>query len=241
MTSTGEGVVTTLRSASPGAVVQGRPVRRFGWYPGMRHYPGWLWSATMGDLVGYESLLERDRLLLADFDCDVEAVASQPFGLSGRDGDVRRAHVPDYLLCRRDGSVVVVDVKPALLVDEPEVAAVLAWTGRLMAERGWRYEVWSGADPVRLANVRFLRQGRRWDSVDEAAVGSLLVVATTGMTLEAAIVAAGASGRLEHRMLRAALLALLWHQVWVVDLDVPLSGSTVIEEIRQEADDRRSA
>lgn len=30
----------------------------------MRHYPGWWWSATMGDHVGHESLLERDRLML---------------------------------------------------------------------------------------------------------------------------------------------------------------------------------
>ena len=65
---------------------KGRPVRGFAWFAGMRHYPGW-WSSTMGDLVGYESLLERDRLLLADFDPDVVAIASQPFGLTGRDED----------------------------------------------------------------------------------------------------------------------------------------------------------
>ena len=79
----------------------------------------------MGDLVGYESLLERDRLMLADFDRDVVAVASQPFGVSGRDADVLRRHVPDYLLLRRDGSADVVDVKPARMVDKPEVVAVL--------------------------------------------------------------------------------------------------------------------
>src|SRR5205807_5280333 len=33
-----------------------------------RHRPGHWWTATTGDLVGYESWLERDRLLLLDFD-----------------------------------------------------------------------------------------------------------------------------------------------------------------------------
>lgn len=80
--------------------------------------------------VGYESLLERDRLMLADFDPVVVAIASQPFGITGRDEDVLRRHVPDYLLLARDGSVEVVDVKPAGLVDKPDVAAQLGWTGR---------------------------------------------------------------------------------------------------------------
>lgn len=84
----GEDVVTTIEAARPQDVVRGRPVRRFGSYARMGHYPGWWWSATMGDLVGYESLLERDRLMLADFDRDVVALASQPFGITGRDGGV---------------------------------------------------------------------------------------------------------------------------------------------------------
>ena len=84
----GGDVVTTIEAASAQDVARGWPVRRFGSYAGMGHYPGWWWSATMGDLVGYESLLERDRLMLADFDREVVAVASQPFGVSGRDGEV---------------------------------------------------------------------------------------------------------------------------------------------------------
>lgn len=137
----GGDVVTTLAAARPDLVVRGLPVRGFSWYAGMRHYPGWWWSSTRGDLVGYESLLERDRLMLADFDRDVVAIASQPFGITGPVGDSIRRHVPDYLLRLVDGTVVVVDVKPARLVDKPKVAEVLAWTAHLMAERGWRSEV----------------------------------------------------------------------------------------------------
>jgi hypothetical protein len=46
---------------------------------GQAHYPGYFWSATMGAYVIYESRLELARLLLADFDRDVTAIAAQPF------------------------------------------------------------------------------------------------------------------------------------------------------------------
>ena len=36
------------------------------------------------------------------------------------------------------------------------MAEALAWPGELFEDRGWGYEIWSGADPVVLANVRFL-------------------------------------------------------------------------------------
>ncbi|OFE15184.1 hypothetical protein BA895_22785 [Humibacillus sp. DSM 29435] len=85
----------------------------------MRHYPGWWWSATTGDLVGHESLSERDRLMLADFDRDVVAIASQPFGITGDTGDSSRRHVPDYLLRLAAGAVVVVDVKLRRAGPEP--------------------------------------------------------------------------------------------------------------------------
>lgn len=42
-----------------------------------------------------------------------------------------------------------------------------------MAERGWRYEVWSGTSEVLLTNVRFIAQGRRPALVHAPAVAPL--------------------------------------------------------------------
>ncbi len=36
----------------------------------------------------------------------------------------------------------------------PEVAEVFDWTGRLCGSRGWRYEVWSGADATSASAAR---------------------------------------------------------------------------------------
>lgn len=59
------------------------PVRRFRWNKGDRSFPGWYYAVTTGDHVGYESWLERDRLILLDFAPHVVGIASQPFGCTG--------------------------------------------------------------------------------------------------------------------------------------------------------------
>jgi hypothetical protein len=40
--------------------------------------PGWYWSATTSGHIVFESRLELARLLLADFDPNVVAIATQP-------------------------------------------------------------------------------------------------------------------------------------------------------------------
>lgn len=60
------------------ALETSQPARRFTSYMGQRNLPGHWWSATDGQHVGYESWLERDHLMLLDFDPAVVAIASQP-------------------------------------------------------------------------------------------------------------------------------------------------------------------
>ena len=66
----------------------------FRWHHGQAHYSGWYWSATTGGHVVYESRLELARLLLADFDPRVAAIAAQPFcvtaSLTGGSGGMSR-------------------------------------------------------------------------------------------------------------------------------------------------------
>jgi hypothetical protein len=73
-------VSSTLGKVDAAAVVAGAPARSFPTYKGQRNYPGLLWTATTGTLVGYESLLERDRLWLADFDRLCVGSAGSPSG-----------------------------------------------------------------------------------------------------------------------------------------------------------------
>lgn len=230
-TESGDEVITNLADAEPALISVGTPVREFSWHPKQGNYPGWLWTATTNSLVGYESLLERDRVLLADFDPVVASIASQPFWMSGQDGDRLRRHAPDYLLTRRDGSVVIVDVKPARMCEKPEVAAVLEWTGRLCRVRGWRYEVFHGEDPIVMSNLRFIAQGRRSMFLDEVVVAAVAAAGRAGMTLGEAEAQVRDFDPLD---VRASVLALVWRQAWAIDLSRPLSTRSVIAATSEE-------
>jgi hypothetical protein len=71
------------------------------------------WSSTTSGHVGFESWLERDHVMLMDFDPSVTGIASQPFWLHWQDGGGRpRRHAPDFFARRADGRGVVVDVRP---------------------------------------------------------------------------------------------------------------------------------
>jgi hypothetical protein len=203
----------------------GRPWRVFRWRQGQAHYSGWYWSATTGGHVVYESRLELARLLLADFDPRVTAIAAQPFLVTAPSGGRVRRHVPDFLLADRDGGVCVVNVKPADQLTVPKVADALAWAGEVFAARGWRHEIWSGTDPVLLANVRFLAGYRYPGRVDAGLVAAVAGRgdATAGIgDLEGAW--PGRAGEV-----RAAVLHLVWRGVFRADLSVPLSAGTVLE------------
>lgn len=225
----GRRVTTTLGRVDGADMVRGRPVRAFPTHPGQQNYPGWLWTATTGSLIGYESLLERDRLWLADFDRQVRWIAGQPFWMSGRDGSRLRRHVPDFLLDTERGFVVV-DVKPAAMLVDPVVAEALAWCGRLCVDRGWSYEVWSGEDPILLRNVRFLAAGRRGWAADDDLLGSVAEYAVPGRTLAqvAALADADKNGLWSCSLVRTVLLGLLWSGRCRVDLTRPLGPDSVL-------------
>lgn len=87
---------------------------------------------TTGGHVIYESRLELARLLLADFDPDVIAIAARPFLLRAgeRPGAPSRA---DFLLIRADQTVRVVNVKPAARWPIPRWPR--RWPGRVNCSR----------------------------------------------------------------------------------------------------------
>jgi hypothetical protein len=65
--------VKVLRELTPDSPIMAdrAPWRVLRQYKGQKHLSGLFWSSTMGGHVGYESLLELSRLLIADFDPDV--------------------------------------------------------------------------------------------------------------------------------------------------------------------------
>lgn len=229
----GEFAEAALDRLDVGDVVAGLPVRDFRWYRGRRHYSGWYWAATTGRFVAYESRLELARILLADFDPGVVAIAAQPFLLVGPDGARVRRHVPDVLLAHADGAVTLVEVKARSRLSDPAVMAQFGWTRRLARSRGWGFEVWSGSEAAVLANVRFLAGYRRRALIEDSLLGPVLEMARAagGGSVEPLSI-----GGIEHQLaehyprvlVRPALFHLLWTGLLRAPLDRPLDLGTPV-------------
>lgn len=200
------------------------PWRVFRWYRKQRHFSGSYWSATMEAPVGYESRLEYANLLLADFDPRVEWILSQPFLLEGIDRGVARKHIPDYLITHTDGSVCVVDVKPADKLPLPKVRESLGWSRRVIEAHGWEYRVQSEPDPILLANVQFLAGYRRRFQFVAAAVDALRTPMTFGEAVRAVAPIAGGP-----RAARSLVLHLLWTRQCRTDLTHLLHTTSFLE------------
>jgi hypothetical protein len=200
------------------------PVRSFGSFRGQRSFQGLWWFATTGEHVGFESWVERDAVMLLDFDPDVVAVSSQPFCLTWAGQPRARRHVPDFFARLADGSALVIDVRPDELIGADD-AEVFAATQRACAVVGWGYRRVGVVDAVLAANVRWL-SGFRHRRCGNALIGGELGrrVAAGPVTVSDL---AGCAGD------RVAVLPALYHLLWrgVLEADLaaaPLSGRTVV-------------
>jgi hypothetical protein len=206
-----------------------RPARRFPQYKGQRHFPGLWWTATMGCHVGFESWLERDHLMLLDFDPAVVAVASQPFWLFWRTAQGKvRSHAPDYFARLAGGGAVVVDCRPADRI-KPRDAAAFAATRLACEQLGWGYRVSGTPEPLSTRNIRWLA-GYRHPRHDLPAVAAALrqVFAQRGALM------AGAEAVGDSIAVLPVLFHLLWRHELSADLTAPLHPDTTIQAVAAE-------
>lgn len=227
--SDGEARSCVLEDLALVAVEDTPMVREFFAWAGQRSFQGWWWSATTRTLLAFESLLERQALMMFDFDLSVRSMSVQPFALLWPRGSaVGRSHVPDLFLRLYDGSGVVVDVRPADRLN-PSTQAQFEATRRACEEIGWDYRVYDGINAPHLANLVFL-SGYRLDRY------------VPSTTVEAALLEAFAQPRelsagIDHAIresarptgeVMAACYHLLWQQRLHTDLQRPLSMMAVV-------------
>jgi hypothetical protein len=177
----------------------------------------------VGRHVGYESWLERDNVMLLDFDPQVTAFASQPFWLHWAAAGRVRRHLPDYFARRADGVGVVIDVRADDRI-EPADAEAFTATAAACEAVGWQFHRVGTLDGVFAANVRWLsryrhpRCGRRED----------LIVRLLDVFAQPTPLFAGAERVGDRLLVLPVLYHLLWCQVLVVDLRSALLGPSTL-------------
>jgi hypothetical protein len=181
-------------------------------------------------MAGFESSLERDLLLLLDFDPEVSSYEEQPVRIDYRDAQGHARHyTPDVLITwRRDGlppHLVEVKYRADLKTNRGALKPRFKAAYCHARQRGWRFRILTEVE-IRtpyLRNVKFLSAYRRLNR-DGASAALLLEAlhrlhATTPEALLAAV-RPDLGGR-------AALLPMLWALVAEgkagVDLTLPLT------------------
>jgi len=198
------------------------PVRSFRSHRGQSNFPGLWWFSASGVHVGYESWLERDRLMFLDADPDVVAVVSQPFWLSWSIERRRVRHAPDFFARLTDGSGVVIDVREDGRV-EPDDAAKFEATARACASVGWAYQRVGGLMPVLAANLRWL-SGYRHPRCHDPVLATNLLEGCDGnrpMLAEACLVG-------DPIAVLPVVFHLLWRRKLLADLTAPLGPDTMV-------------
>jgi hypothetical protein len=201
----------------------GYPIRSFPSRQGQRNFPGLWWSATTGEHVGFESWLEREHVMMLDFDPAMVAFSSQPFWLLWHDGKRPRRHAPDFFARQEDGSGLVMDVRADDQIPDADAEAFEA-TARACASVGWAYRRVGNPDPVLAGNVRWLAGYRHPRCADDQASAQLMNAFSKPAGLLDGVRAVGDT---------IALLPVAFHLLWTralhADLaSAPLSRTTLV-------------
>ncbi len=188
----------------------------------------------------FESLLEKDYMLLLDFDDAVEGFEEQPVNIPVP--SVAKGYTPDILV-RMLPDPLTGEVPPSRLTEikhtddlkknATEYAAKFALAERYAAERGWVFAVVTEKEirTQRLFNVKFLREYRNAD-VDACDREKLTAIVSEAGEIRYAELL-GRLGRDDQSQLR--MLPVLWHLIvtkrLIIDLDARIDAATVISAV----------
>lgn len=186
-------------------------------------------------MTAFESSLERDFLLLLDFDPNVEFFEEQPVKIIYDDANGRRrTYTPDVLVRYRNDSPQAEHTKPLLCEVKYRDDLRQHWAeyrpkfraaGRYARQQGWRFRLVTERH-VRtpyLENVKFLRPYRTLPVNDSYRTQLLSTLGTLEATDPVSLLAAV----FEDRWQQAQLLPMLWQLVATrqigTDLEQPLT------------------
>jgi hypothetical protein len=200
-------------------VVSRRPFRKV----------GYLFSAKMGAMMGWESQLERSVMRRLEVDGNVDAYSAQPERmLLEIDGRIC-SYVPDLRVVRKVGAAQIIEVKPARLTHRN--AALFEAARAKCRLRGEEFIVFSEPDlgsKERQYNDRLLGWASRERLAEEDARVLASALTRPRASLEAIAAAAGSAGW-------HACLGLVLDGRLLVDLDQAVGPkSRVIKVVRRD-------
>lgn len=219
----GHEVCVPLLEADAGDIDGARMARPIPKYRGRRNYSGFDVVMTGGRTIEFESRLEHARIMIADFDPAVTAITSQPMRLTYTPrGGKAVNHYPDLLLLTTSGPLLV-DVTSENALHKAKRVAIFTWTAAAVRAVGWRYEVWSGADPIAMANLTLLSACRRPMVVDSEIVTQACAFARSTQMND---LVDQLSTRFPPMLVKPAVRHALWRGMYRSDMSESLQGDS---------------
>lgn len=177
---------------------------------------------STGRLHGFESIAERNLLLVLDFAGQVVDVLSQPMRLRFFAAGRPVEHIPDFLVTTRTGELLI-DVRPENLIGEDDRVKFAAAAEAALA-CGWRYAVVVGWRRQVLTVLDDLSAQRR-PLADQFGVQDALLRAVSGGPQRFGELVAATR---MPAVARAHARHLLWHRKLGIDLSTPLGDSSLV-------------
>lgn len=202
------------------------------------HVTGKFASRKNGLMGGFESLLEKEYMMLLDFDDTVEGFEEQPVTIPVP--GILKGYTPDLLVCFCADPVtghvrrpLLTEVKHTsdLVKNAEKYSPKFAAAALYVLERGWEFGITTEKEirTPRLANIKFLREYRniRPSEDERARIKKLMEVADGITSLHELLAELGASDES-----KLYWLPVIWNMALTselsIDLDVPISNNVVI-------------
>jgi len=150
----------TLENVQLSDLLHAHPLRDFSRRRGQSNKPVAVHTETTADLVPCESRLERQLVLLADFDRRVAHIAAQPFTLEIPAGGTFSRHTPDFVMLGRGRVPLAVDVKTPSAAEDPKAQARHEDVRAVLAQAGIAHVVWTGIPDVLSNNLALFSKSR---------------------------------------------------------------------------------
>jgi hypothetical protein len=136
-----------------------------------RKIRGYFPSQKMDRMVQWESLLERDAILLMEFSRGVRQYREQPELIQYQHGDSTRRYFPDFEITGSSGEFIYLEIKSEQQLCRPDIADKLRHVALHYERQGRRYHILTERTIRRqplLDNLKLLMRSRRANDTIQA-------------------------------------------------------------------------
>lgn len=187
-----------------------------------RRFRGYFPSRKLHRMVAWESLLERDAILLLEVSPGVAFFQEQPTVIQYFDGQSLCDYYPDFEVILADGSVFHLEVKTTSKLKNPKVAAKFSAIAKHYQEKGLSFRIMTEQELQReplLSNAQVLAYLQGNISHPLPSIHELR------SNLGASTIA---FAKAESTLGRDTVLYLIAHGMLGCDLTQPLAGNTLL-------------